>query len=283
MPRMKKILTLQTLLLAVALTGCSATNYGDGELKLRMATVGKDIMWVPSKIDIVHKMLDAVQVQPSDIVYDLGSGDGIITIEAAKKYGARAVGIEYNGNLVALAQRNAQRAGLPQERVSFRQGDVFVEDFSEATVVTLYMGESINARLMPKLLKLRPGTRVVSNTFRIESWIPDRELSSASGDVAFVWTVPAPVEGRWDITGIPDARAVTLQVSQKKQFFNADIEFDGKRVARIDDGVIAGTQMSLEFTHANKKYSLRGRVEGSRFSGRLNDDPRLPVSGVLRP
>ena len=89
------------------------------------------------------------------------------------------MGIGYNGNLVALAQRNAQRVGLPQERVSFRQGDLFVEYFSEATVVTLYTGESINARLMPKLLKMRPGTRVVSNTLRIESWIPDRELRSA--------------------------------------------------------------------------------------------------------
>ena len=281
---MKKILPLQILLLAasLALGGCAATNYGDEQLKLRMATVGKDIIWVPSKLDIVHKMLDAAQVQPSDIVYDLGSGDGVIPIEAAKKYGARAVGIEYNGNLVALAQRNAQRAGLQQGRVSFKQGDVFVEDFSEATVVTLYMGEGINARLMPKLLKMRPGTRVVSNTFGIESWIPDQVLKSASGDVAFFWTVPAPIQGRWDFSGIPDTRAVTLQVSQKKQFFNADIDFDGKRVARIDDGVIAGTQMSLEFTHANKKYSLRGQVQGSRFTGRLNDDPRLPVSGVLR-
>ena len=282
---MKITSTLQTLLLAtaLALSGCAATNYGDDKLKLGMATVGKDIMWVPSKIDIVHKMLDAAQVQANDIVYDLGSGDGIIPIEAAKKYGARAVGIEYNANLVALAQRNAQRAGLQEGQVSFKRGDVFVEDFSEATVVTLYMGESINARLMPKLLKMRPGTRVVSNTFRIESWIPDQELKSASGDVAFLWIVPAPVEGRWDFSGIPDARAVTLQISQKKQFFNADIEFDGKRVARIDDGTIAGTQMSLEFTHANKRYSLRGQVQGSRFSGRLNNDPRLPVSGVLRP
>lgn len=282
---MKKTVTLQALLLAaaLALSGCAATNYGDDKLRLGMATVGKDIMWVPSKIDIVHKMLDAAQVQANDIVYDLGSGDGIIPIEAAKKHGARAVGIEYNGDLVALAQRNAQRAGLPQERVSFKRGDVFVEDFSEATVVTLYMGESINARLMPKLLKMRPGTRVVSNTFRIESWIPDQELKSDSGDVAFLWIVPAPVEGRWDFSGIPDAKEVTLKISQKKQFFNADIEFDGKRVARIDDGAMAGTQMSFEFTHANKRYSLRGQVQGSRFSGRLNNDPRLTVSGVLRP
>ncbi len=270
------------LVAALALTGCAATNYGDEQLKLRMATVGKDIMWVPSKVDIVHKMLDAAQVRSDDIVYDLGSGDGIIAIEAAKRHGVRAVGIEYNGDLVALARRNAQRAGL-QERVSFKQGDVFVEDFSEATVVTLYMGESINARLMPKLLKMRPGTRVVSNTFRIESWVPDQELQSASGDVAFLWTVPAPVEGRWDLSGIAGARVVTLDISQKKQFFNASIDFDGKRVARIDDGQLAGTQMSLEFTHANKRYSLRGQVQGSRFSGRLNDDPGQPVSGVLRP
>jgi hypothetical protein len=235
------------LVAALALTGCAATNYGDEQLQLRMATVGKDIMWVPSKVDIVHKMLDAARVRSDDIVYDLGSGDGIIAIEAAKRY------------------------------------DVFVEDFSEATVVTLYMGESINARLMPKLLKMRPGTRVVSNTFRIETWIPDQELQSASGDVAFLWTVPAPVEGRWDLSGIAGARLVTLDISQKKQFFNASIDFDGKRVARIEDGRLAGTQMSLEFTHANKKYSLRGQVQGSRFSGRLNDDPGQPISGVLRP
>lgn len=276
--------SLQALMLfaALALAACAAPNYGDEQFRLLMATVGKDIMWVPSKVDIVHKMLDAAQLQPSDVVYDLGSGDGIIAIEAARRYGVRAVGIEYNADLVALAQRNAQRAGL-QGRVGFKQGDVFVEDFSEATVVTLYMGESFNARLMPKLLKMRPGTRVVSNTFRIDSWIPDQELRSASGDVAFLWTVPAPVEGRWDFSGMAGAKAVTLHISQKKQYFNASIDFDGKRVARIDDGVMAGSQMSLEFTHANQKYSLRGRVEGLRFSGRLNDDPSLPVTGVRRP
>jgi len=190
----KKIFIVLSLLVCAALLGCAGKNYGDEQYQLRMATAGKDIMWVPSKVDMVHKMLEAARVGPQDIVYDLGSGDGIIPIEAARKYGVRSVGIEYNPDLVELAKRNARRADL-ERLVSFKRGDIFVEDFSEATVVTLYLGEALNARLMPRLLQMRPGTRVVSNVFRIESWIPDQEIRSATGDMAFLWIVPAQIEG----------------------------------------------------------------------------------------
>jgi precorrin-6B methylase 2 len=273
---------LKLLLLAatVVLGGCASTNYGDEQYRLRMAIAGKDIIWVPSKLDMVHKMLDAAQVTRQDIVYDLGSGDGIIPIEAARKYGVRAVGIEYNPDLVALSQRNAKRAQL-EALVSFKRGDIFVEDFSEATVVTLYLGEALNAKLMPRLLAMRPGTRVVSNIFRIESWTPDQIIRSESGEQAFLWTVPARIEGRWNFAGAPDLPNLSMQVRQKKQFFDAQIFVGGNRIALIEDSKITGTRLSLDFARGSARYQLQGQVQGQRFTGLLNGT--IPVTGTLSP
>jgi precorrin-6B methylase 2 len=273
---------LKLLLLAATLVlgGCASTNYGDEQYRLRMAIAGKDIIWVPSKLDMVHKMLDAAQVTRQDIVYDLGSGDGIIPIEAARKYGVRAVGIEYNPDLVALSQRNAKRAQL-EALVTFKRGDIFVEDFSEATVVTLYLGEALNAKLMPRLLAMRPGTRVVSNIFRIESWTPDQVIRSESGEQAFLWTVPARIEGRWSFAGAPDLPNLSMQVRQKKQFFDAQIFAGGTRIALIEDSKINGSRLSLDFARGSARYQLQGEVQGQRFTGLLNGT--VPVTGTLSP
>ena len=273
---------LKLLLLAATLVlgGCASTNYGDEQYRLRMAIAGKDIIWVPSKLDMVHKMLDAAQVTRQDIVYDLGSGEGIIPIEAARKYGVRAVGIEYNPDLVALSQRNAKRAQL-EALVSFKRGDIFVEDFSEATVVTLYLGEALNAKLMPRLLAMRPGTRVVSNIFRIESWTPDQVIRSDSGEQAFLWTVPARIEGRWSFAGAPDLPNLSMQVRQKKQFFDAQIFAGGTRIALIEDSKINGSRLSLDFARGSARYQLQGEVQGQRFTGLLNGT--VPVTGTLSP
>lgn len=262
--------------------GCATQNYGDDQFRLRMASAGKDIMWVPSKLDIVHRMLDAARVGPQDVVYDLGSGDGIIPIEAARKYGVRAVGIEYNPDLVELSKRNARRADL-ERLVSFRRGDIFVEDFSEATVVTLYLGEALNAKLMPRLLKMPPGTRVVSNVFGIESWTPDQEIRTEAGDRAFLWIVPAPVEGRWLLSGVPGVSQAAVEIRQKKQFFDATVFFDGQRVAQVENARLRGAQLTLEFSHGGRAYRLRGQVQGPQWSGQLNDDPSLRLSGRLGP
>jgi precorrin-6B methylase 2 len=245
-----------------------------------MAIAGKDIIWVPSKLDMVHKMLDAARVTRQDIVYDLGSGDGIIPIEAARKYGVRAVGIEYNPDLVALSQRNAKRAQL-EALVSFKRGDIFVEDFSEATVVTLYLGEALNAKLMPRLLAMRPGTRVVSNIFRIESWTPDQVIRSESGEQAYLWTVPARIEGRWSFAGAPELPNLSMQVRQKKQFFDAQIFAGGTRIALIEDSKINGSRLSLDFARGSARYQLQGEVQGQRFTGLLNGT--VPVTGTLSP
>jgi hypothetical protein len=139
----------------------------------KLGQMGKDVMWLPTRDELVTQMLTAAQVSPEDEVVDLGAGDGKIAIAAARQFGARAWGIEYNKDLAALAQRNAEKAGVAG-RVRIVQGDIFKEDFSRASVVTLYLLEELNEQLRPTLLGMRPGTRVVSNTFGMGDWEPDQ-------------------------------------------------------------------------------------------------------------
>ena len=148
-----------------------------------------DIHFVPTPTEVVEAMLTVAQVGPTDVVYDLGSGDGRIVITAAQKYGARGVGIELDRDLVNEANRNARTAGV-QDRVRFRRGDLFRQDLSPATVVTLFLSPSVNLRLQSKLLReLKPGTRVVSHQFPIGDWTPQSEQEVAGRKVYF-WVVP---------------------------------------------------------------------------------------------
>jgi precorrin-6B methylase 2 len=262
------------------LSGCASHNFGDEKFRLGMATHGKDVMWVPTKLETAHQMLAMADVKPTDIVVDLGSGDGVIPIEAARKYGVRSVGIEYNPDLVALSQRNAQRAGV-QHLVSLKRGDIFVDDFSEATVLTLYLGESLNTRLRPKLLAMAPGTRIVSNTFRIEAWVPDRELRLSSGDTAYLWIVPARLDGDWDITGLPGMPTAQMRIRQRTQFFDGMIEAGARRRIEFENGRIRGEEFRFEFTDtSNRRRAILGRMQGAAFSGSLEGEPDSRVSGT---
>lgn len=260
------------------LYGCSTTNYGDNQFRLSMASSGKDVMWVPTKVEMAGQMLTLAQVRPGDRVYDLGSGDGVIPIEAAKKYQVRTVGIEYNPDLVKLSQRNADRAKV-QNLVTFKQGDIFVEDFSQATVLTLYLGENLNTKLMPIILKMQAGTRVVSNTFRMEGWIPDQEVRISNGEMAYLWIVPADIDGSWQWnspTGLGDLRLV---IRQKKQFFDGTLYQGDKRVAHFEDGRIRGSELEFAFAYQEMNYVFKGRVNGPSMTGNLNNNPALAVSG----
>lgn len=277
---------LLTALIVSFITGCALHNYGDDQFQLRMAAHGKDIMWVPTRVDTATQMLALAQVKPSDLVYDLGSGDGVIPIQAAKQYGVRAVGIEYNPDLVALSKRNAIREKV-QNLVTFKQGDIFVEDFSSATVLTLFLGESLNIKLMPTILKMKPGTRVVSNTFRMESWIPDQELAVRSSETTvgtlnetiYLWIVPAMIDGAWQFSGLPNLDTTTIRFVQKKQFFDGTINPSGKRSIAFEDGRIRGVAIQFDFEINTKKYSFRGQVNGSEMRGILNGDPKLAMTG----
>lgn len=155
-----------------------------------------DVIYVPTPTDVVEAMLDAAKVSSSDIVYDLGCGDGRIVITAAKKYGARGVGIDIDPQRIKEATANAQQSGVA-DNVRFLQADLFETDISEASVVTLYLLASLNLKLRPKLLReLKPGTRVVSHAFDMGDWKPEQELN-VHGRRVFLWTIPQQPRNNW--------------------------------------------------------------------------------------
>ncbi len=278
-------IALITLLISL-ISGCAFHNYGDDQLTLRRGTLGKDVIWVPTNLDIATKMLELAQVKKGDLVYDLGSGDGIIPIQAAKQYGVRAVGIEYNPDLVALSQRNAIRENV-QNLVTFRQGDIFAEDFSSATVLTLFLGDNLNLRLMPTILKMKPGTRVVSNTFRMDFWMPDQEVRlrpnegtiGSLNEIAYLWIVPADIDGTWELSGLPNLDKTTIRFVQKKQFFDGTINLQGRPQVTLENGRIQGSAIQFDFVVNDKKHSFKGQVNGSQLNGVLNGDSKLIVTG----
>ena len=259
------------------LYGCATTNYGDNQFRLSMASSGKDVMWVPTKVEMADQMLTLAQVRPVDRVYDLGSGDGVIPIEAAKKYQVSAVGIEYNPDLVKLSQRNAERANV-QNLVTFKQGDIFVEDFSQATVLTLYLGENLNTKLMPTILKMQAGTRVVSNTFRMEGWVADQEVRISNGEMAYLWIVPANIDGSWQWNGPAGLGDLRLEIRQKKQFFDGTLYQGNTRIAHFEDGRIRGSDLEFAFAYQNTNYAFKGKISGPSMTGNLNNNSSLAVS-----
>ena len=264
------------------MSGCAFKNYGDETFKLQIASHGKDVMWVPTKIEMTHEMFVMAKIRPEDLLYDLGSGDGVIPIEAAKKYGVRAVGIEYNPDLVALANRNAERANV-KNLVTFMQGDIFKEDFSNATVLTLYLGDSLNMKLKHQILKMKPGTRVLSNTFQMETWIPDDQIKISSGEMAYLWIVPAQIDGNWQFSGIPNIDNASLKILQKKQYFEGSIYEKNRHKISLENGKIYGDLIEFEFNDQSVKYVFKGQVSGTEIVGILNNESNKQVIGRRLP
>jgi ubiquinone/menaquinone biosynthesis C-methylase UbiE len=167
------------LLYVLLLAGC---QFAPGSL-------ARDVPFVPTPERVVEKMLEVAKVGPKDVVYDLGSGDGRIVIAAAKKHGARGVGIDIDPERIQEARDNARKAGV-SERVEFRQEDLFKADFRDATVVTMYLLSAVNLQLRPKLLaELKPGTRIVSHAFDMGDWMPVATYR-VGGSTVYYWVVP---------------------------------------------------------------------------------------------
>ena len=170
------------------------------EFEPQVGQDGKDVIWVPTPQALVDKMLDMAKVTPKDYVIDLGSGDGRTVITAAKR-GSKALGIEYNPDMVELSKRNAAKEGV-SDKASFMKADLFESDFSQAQVITMFLLSSINLKLRPKILDLKPGTRIVSNTFDMGDWKPDEDATIPgcnSWCTAHLWIVPAKVDGTWTL------------------------------------------------------------------------------------
>ncbi|HXG49976.1 MAG TPA: class I SAM-dependent methyltransferase [candidate division Zixibacteria bacterium] len=223
---------------------------------------GKDVVWVPTPQALVEKMLDMAKVTAKDYVIDLGSGDGRTVIAAAKR-GARAHGIEYNPDMVELSRRNAAREGV-SDRATFEQADLFESDFSQATVITMFLLSSINLKLRPKILDLKPGTRIVSNTFDMGEWKAD-ETGTASGCndwcTAFLWIVPAKVGGTWKL---PQGE---LTLKQTFQMISGTLR-SGNTVTpvsgRLDGDRITFTAGKARYTGRVSGNSMEGSVQGAR-------------------
>jgi SAM-dependent methyltransferase len=222
----------------------------------QVGQAGKDVVWVPTPQALVDKMLDMAKVTPNDFVMDLGSGDGRTVITAAKR-GARALGVEYNPDMVELSKRNADKAGVAG-RAQFVKADLFNTDFSKATVITMFLLPEINLKLRPRILKLKPGTRVVSNTFTMGEWKADETASDtpeceASWCTALLWIVPARVAGSYDI---PQGRLV---LKQEFQMLSGTLASEGKTFAL--QGKVKGEEVS--FYAAGREF--KGRVNGGKF------------------
>ena len=255
--------------LAVTLAGPAPAQpvqpHGDTIYTPQPGQIGKDVMWLGSPEAMVGAMLRAANTGPNDLVIDLGAGDGRIPIAAARDFGARAIGIEYDPKMAALAARNAERAGVA-DRVRIIEGDLFKHDFSRANVLTLYLLPEINLQLRPQILAMAPGTRVVSNTFTMAEWEPDQTIKGVTFD-AYLWIVPAKVAGRWTIDDEHGRPVGSVELVQQFQKLGGTMTIGGG--AQILTGAfVAGRD--LGFTYVDRDGGVRTArltVDGDRAKG----------------
>ena len=237
---------------------------GDDKYQPRLGQEGKDVIWMPTGGELVTLMLKTAKVAPNDLVYDLGAGDGKIAIAAAKEFGARSIGIEFNPDMAAFAQRNAVRAGVG-DRVKIINGDIFKEDFSKATVVTLYLLPDLNLKLRPILLKMKPGTRVVSHAFTMGDWEADQEIEA--GQRGYFWIVPANVAGDWVIDGIETQNKVVLNLVQRYQRIGGSLTVGGKTQPILNPS-LEGDKLSFGYIDRNNNlHNVKLTVNGSQLIG----------------
>jgi hypothetical protein len=250
---------LRTTTVAIALSLAAPFALGQAQrapkaFEPEVGQAGKDVVWVPTPQTVVDKMLELAKLTKDDYLIDLGSGDGRTVITAAKR-GARALGVEYNPDMVELSKQNAQAEGVGS-RAQFVKADLFQTDFSKATVITMFLLPSINMQLRPTLLNLKPGTRVVSNTFTMEDWQPDETFSvpnpCVSWCTALLWIIPAKVQGTWKM---PQGN---LTLTQQFQMLTGTLGTNA-----ISDGKMNGDEIT--FTAGGTKYT--GRVNGNTIQG----------------
>jgi len=250
--------TLFVLTLVLAVTGLSAQTTTQTQkpkpFEPQSGQAGKDVVWVPTPQELVEKMLDLAKLTPNDFLIDLGSGDGRTVITAAKR-GATALGIEYNPDMVELSKKNAAAAGVTS-KATFVKADIFESDYSKATVLTLFLLPQLNLKLRPTILNMKPGTRVVSNSFNMEDWEPDEtariETECTSWCTAYLWIVPAKVDGTWTT---PNG---DLTLKQTFQMVNGTLG-----PTAISNGKLHGTEIT--FSVGNTKYV--GQVNGTSIKG----------------
>lgn len=265
----KQRLSLVALFCIVAMMtsiGAGAQSRAECEkiYKPETGQAGKDVIWVPTNDALVERMLRMAKTTSSDLVYDLGAGDGKIAIAAAKKFGATSVGVEYNPDMAKFAQCLVKAEGV-SAKTQVIQGDIFQTDFSKATVVTLYLLPELNLKLRPTLLKMKPGTRVVSHSFLMDDWEPDERSMTDDGS-AFLWIVPAQVDGTWTFTPQGGGERFVATFDQTFQQLKGTVGSRPLNIAKIN-----GDQVEVNFTGTAGTSQLKGVVNGNRMEATITD------------
>jgi SAM-dependent methyltransferase len=228
--------------------------------------VGKDVPWVPTFDAVILAMLSMAQVTPQDRVLDLGAGDGRIAIAAAKApFGARAVGIEYDPDLVKLASCRVQVEGLA-DRVRIVEGDIFQEDFGDASVVTLFLLPQLNLCVRHRLLAMPPGTRVVSHQYAMGDWRPEKSAQVQGRDV-HLWVVPARVDGVWDFQD-SQGTAFAIELRQTFDTLSGEVTRGGVRQALVS-ATVHGLELRFTFDAAGAAAKFSGTIHGDEITGVL--------------
>jgi hypothetical protein len=272
---------LSTSALALSLAGCSRSTPVVEAYQPTIAQEGKDVVWIPTPTDLAERLLKAAKVTSNDLVYDLGAGDGKIAILAAQQFKATAVGIEFNPDMAEYARKNALRAGV-SDRVTIITGDIFKEDFSKATVVTLYLLPALNFKLRPTLLAMQPGTRIVSNTFTMGLWTADQTIQGDNGNIGYLWIVPANIQGHWSFAGMPDLGASTVQLTLQQEFqvINGTLSSNDGKSSQSISGRLEGTHFTFDYRDA--KGMLRtvvAQLLNGELKGYLKNQPSILVVG----
>jgi SAM-dependent methyltransferase len=256
---------MHALVLVLTFVFAAGAYAQDKPFEPTVGQAGKDVVWVPTPDALVERMLDLAKVTPQDFVMDLGSGDGRNIIAAAKR-GARALGVEYNPNMVELSRRRAKEAGVG-DKAQFVEGDMYQADISKASVLALFLLPSNMLQLRDKFLALRPGSRIVSNTFGIQDWNPDEQVT-IEGDCsawcnALLWIVPAKVAGTWRL---PQG---DLTLTQNFQMLSGTLGG-----TPISDGRLRGEEITFKAGSA----TYTGRVQGNTMSGTVSGGGKWTAS-----
>jgi len=238
------------------------------------------VPYVPTPQEVVDKMLDMAKVTPNDYLIDLGSGDGRIVVTAAKKRGARGFGVDLNPVRIKEAVENAAKNGV-SERAEFYQRNLFETDLTSASVITIYLLPRVNLELRPKLLDLKPGTRIVSHDFDMDEWKPEETVnmdvrekygSTGGSSSVYFWIVPAKVAGswQWQLTVGGKPQSYELALEQKFQVISGTLRVNG-RVIKLSDAKLRGDQISFtvaaDLNGAPVKHLFSGKVYGDRIDG----------------
>lgn len=228
-----------------------------------------DVPYVPTPDNVVERMLDLTDVESSDYVIDLGSGDGRIVIAAAKR-GANGHGIDLDPERIAEARENASSEGV-DDQIMFMEGDIFETDFSEASVITMYLLPSVNKKLRPELInKLQPGTQVVSHSFDMGSWKADKKVvvknEGRSHDI-YYWVIPAQTEGTW--TWDYNGTNFNMTINQRFQEISVKLTDDNDTFFDIHKAELKGKRLTVRASNGDQNYIFSGRVEGDKVYGMM--------------